>query len=254
MHDATDSRHPINNRLLAMLPPAEFALARPYLRHVTYDPVTTLARAGDRVKECFFPNNGMVSLLCVTEQGRSVEAGFAGFEGMIGMSVILGKNEMPYDALVQAPTEGFLLDAEQVRKLFDAHGVFHEAVLRYAYVILKQMSQTCVCNHFHTIEARLCRWLTVMSERSGNRQIRVTQEFLAHMLGVQRTSIGLIAHSLQKTGSIRYARGRVEIIDIDRLRDSACDCYHVVREECERFLGDTAVKPMSDVRQTKVSA
>ena len=193
----------------------------------------------------------MVSLLCVTEQGRSVEAGFTGYEGMIGITVVLRKNEMPYDALVQAPTEGFMVDAPVVLDLFNRNGIFHDAVLRFAYVILKQMSQTCVCNHFHTIEARLCRWLTVMCERSGNHRLRVTQEFLAHMLGVQRTSIGLIANSLQRTGSIRYTRGNVEIIDLERLRASACDCYHIVTEEYSKFLDDDNFQPMSDVRQTR---
>lgn len=251
MHDASDSRHPIDNRLLSVLPPDEFEQIRPHLEPVAFEPGKMLARAGDQVRTCFFPNTGMVSLLCVTEQGRSVEAGFTGVEGMIGMPVILGKNEMPYDALVQAPTEGFTADAGEVLSLFQRNGVFHDVVLRFAYVILKQMAQTCVCNLFHTIEARLCRWLTVMCERSGDRHIRVTQEFLAHMLGVQRTSIGLIANSMQKTGIIRYARGRLEITDLERLRASACDCYRVVRDESANFLAENAGYPMSDIRQTR---
>jgi CRP-like cAMP-binding protein len=252
MHDATDLRHPISNRLLAVLPPAEFAIIQPHLTAVSYDPGTMLARAGDMLRTCFFPNKGMVSLLCVTEQGRSVEAGFAGFEGMIGVSVVLGKNEMPYDALVQAETNGYIVDANVVLNLFNRGGVFHDATLRFAYVILRQMSQTCVCNHFHTIESRLCRWLTVMCERSNDRHLKLTQEFLAHMLGVQRTSIGMIANSIQRTGAIRYARGKIEIIDLERIRASACDCYRIVREEQEKYLADDKFEPMSDVRQTTV--
>lgn len=252
MHDASDKRHPIHNRILSVLPPAEFAVIQPYLNEVSYEPGTMLARAGDTLRTCFFPNNGMVSLLCVTEQGRSVEAGFAGFEGMIGVSVLLGKNEIPYDALVQANTSGFTLDNHVVLDLFRRGGVFHDATLRFAYVILKQMSQTCVCNHFHTIESRLCRWLTVMCERSNNRHLKLTQEFLAHMLGVQRTSIGMIANSIQRTGAIRYARGKVEILDLDRIRASACDCYRIVREEQEKYLADDKFAPMSDIRQTAV--
>jgi CRP-like cAMP-binding protein len=250
MHDASDLRHPVHNRLLSILPPKEFAVIKRHLEAVTLDPGTMLLRSGDAVRTCFFPNNGMVSLLCVTEQGRSVEAGFIGVEGMLGIPLILGKNEMPYDALVQTPTDGFTADALVVLDLFTRRGVFHDAVLRFAYVVLKQMAQTCVCNHFHTIEGRLCRWLTVMCERSGNRQLRVTQEFLARMLGVQRTSIGPIANSLQLTGSISYARGRVEIIDLDRLRASACDCYQIVRQEHREFLEDDKFTAMSDNRQT----
>lgn len=252
MHDARDERHPITNRLLSILPPHEFGFLKPHLKAAEFEPTTMLASAGERVHTCFFPNSGMISLLCVTEQGRSVEAGFTGFEGMVGLSVILGNKEMPYDALVQAPTHGFAVNSRIVLQLFNKRGVFHDAVLRFAYVILKQMSQTCVCNHFHTIEARLCRWLTIMCERSGNRQIRVTQEFLAHMLGVQRTSIGLIASSLQQSGAIRYSRGRVEIVDLDRLRSLACDCYRIVQEEFQRFLAEHKPLSMSDIRQTTV--
>jgi|SRR5687767_2210518 len=254
MHDASDSRHPIHNRLLSILPPAEFSVIQPHLELAEFEPTRMLARAGEIVHTCFFPNSGMVSLLCVTEQGRSIEAGFIGYEGMVGLSVVLGNKEMPYDALVQAPTTGFAVNASIVRSLFDKGRVFHDSVLRFAYVILKQMSQTCVCNHFHTIEARLCRWLTVMCERSGERQVRVTQEFLAHMLGVQRTSIGLVANSMQQSGSIRYARGRVEIVDLERLRASACDCYRIVQHENARFLEDYKLTSMSDIRQTTVVA
>ncbi len=250
MHDATDKRHPIPNRLLSVLPPNEFAVIRPHLEAVSFQPGTMLARAGDSVRTCFFPNSGMVSLLCVTEQGRSIEAGFAGFEGMIGLSALLGKNEMPYDALVQAPTEGFTVNTRVVLDLFNRHGVFHDATLRFGYVIIKQMAQTCVCNHFHTIEARLCRWLTIMSERSNNRHLRLTQEFLAHMLGVQRTSIGLIANSLQRSGTIKYSRGRVEIVNLERIRASACDCYAIVADEYRKLLTDSNFVLMSDNGQT----
>ena len=250
MHDATDHRHPIHNVLLSILPPTEFALIQPSLEAVALEPGTMLARAGDTMRRCFFPNNGMVSLLCVTEQGRSIESGFVGFEGMVGLPVILGKNEMPYDALVQSPIDGFNADANAVLELFNRNGVFHEAVLRFVYIVLKQISQTCVCNHFHTIEARLCRWLTIMCERSNNRHLRVTQEFLAHMLGVQRTSIGLIANSLQSTGSIRYSRGRLEIVDLERLRASACDCYRITTDTFRKYLEDDKLRAMSDIRQT----
>jgi CRP-like cAMP-binding protein len=250
MHDASDSRHQIHNRLLSVLPPDEFALLQPHLKDVTFDPGTMLARAGDSISTCFFPNSGMVSLLCTTEDGHSIEAGFAGFEGMIGVAVLLGKNEMPYDALVQAPTTGFTAPAQVVLELFGRGGIFHDVALRFAYVVLKQMSQTCICNHFHTIEARLCRWLTVMCERTNDRHLKVTQEFLAHMLGVQRTSIGMVANSLQRTGAIRYARGKVEIIDLERLRSSACSCYRIVRDANEEFAANDIFSSMSDIRQT----
>ena len=244
------SRSSLRNRLLSVLPVEEFDFIQPHLEATTFERGTLLARAGDAVKNCYFPNSGMISLLCVTEQGGSVEAGYVGFEGLLGLSAFHGKNEMPYEALVQAPMDCLVADVAPVVELFKRGGVFHDAVLRFSYVVVKQLSQTCVCNHFHRIEARLCRWLTVMCERSGNKHLSLTHEFLAHMLGVQRTSIGAIAASMQETGIIRYSRGRVEIVDFDRLKASACECYAIVKREYEEFLSDGNFHAMSSNRQT----
>lgn len=242
MHDAPPSSA-IANHLLAKLPPAEFACLQPYLEHVSFPTGHFVALTGDALKKCYFPNTGMISLLAETQHGYAVEAGFTGVEGMIGTTVMLGKNTMPYQALVQAPSEGFIADTSKVLELFRQGRVFQSAVLRYAYVIVRQTTQTAVCNHFHTIHARMSRWLTVMCERSGNRNLRLTQEFLAHMLGVQRTSIGPIATAMQNEGIIAYRRGNVEIIDFDRLQAEACECYRIIKAE----LADLA---MSGSRQT----
>jgi CRP-like cAMP-binding protein len=250
MHDGAISSLSIQNRILSLLPPDEFDFILPRLQPVTLATGTLFAHAGDRLQNCFFPENGMVSLLSVTENGHTCEAGYTGFEGFIGLPVIFKKNEMPYQALVQAPTNGFKVDVGVVSELFRRNGVFHDAVLRFAYVIVRQMAQTCVCNHFHPIQARLCRWLSVMVERSGNRHLTLTQEFLAHMLGVQRTSVGMIAGELQKNEIIRYRRGNMQIIDYDRLVASACECYRIVADEYRDYLNDSSISAMSDVRQT----
>jgi len=243
-------RTSLRNRLLSVLPVEEYDLIQPHLQATSFERGTLLARAGDTMENCYFPNGGMISLLCVTEQGGSVEAGYLGHEGMLGIPAVLGKNDMPYEALVQAPTDCLVVNSKHVVELFNKGGVFHDVVLRFSYVILKQMSQTCVCNHFHRIESRICRWLTVMCERSGNKHLSLTHEFLAHMLGVQRTSIGAIASGLQESGIIRYSRGRVEIVDFDRLKASACDCYRIVKREYEEFLNDNNFNAMSNSRQT----
>ena len=251
MLDASNSHLPVHNRLLSVLPADEFGVLEPYLELHSLARGVLLAQAGDPLNRCYFPNNGMISLLSVTEQGHAVEVGYVGHEGMVGLPVLLGQNEMPCQALVQASTEVLSVDARYVRELFEKRGLFHDMALRYTSVHIKQIAQTCVCNHFHTIEARLCRWLTVMCERSSQKHLVLTQEFLAHMLGVQRTSIGLIANGLQKKGIIRYSRGKVEILDEDRLRRSACECYFIVRDEYEKFLNENKFSAMSDSRQTQ---
>lgn len=250
MHDSSNLAFETSNQLLSVLPHDELNFIRPHLEANAVRLGTTLAHLGDSLDTCFFPNNGMISLLSETEYGTACEVGYVGFEGMIGFSALLGKNEMPYQALVQANCTGFRVRTAIAQQLFKQNGVFHDVVLRFAYLVLRQVAQTCTCNHFHNLHSRLCRWFSVMAERSGNKNLALTQEFLANMLGVQRTSIGLIANAMQKDGLIRYRRGKVEIIDFDRLQASACECFSIVKREYEEFLNDKKFQPMSDARQT----
>ena len=235
------------------MPPDEFAFIRPHLESVSFPTGHFAALAGDSLKKCYFPNNGMISLLAETHNGSAVEVGFTGVEGMVGTPLLFGKNVMPYQALVQSPSEGYVADIGVVRQLFSHCGVFHDAVLRYAYIMIRQLTQSAVCNHFHTIEARLCRWLTVLCERSGRRDLRLTHEFLAHMLGVQRTSVGSIALELQRAGMIRYRRGHIEITDFEKLKTGACECYRIMEAEYDDLSPKSPkrqARTMSTARQT----
>lgn len=231
MHDASTSQTKLVNRLLAMLPPEELSFLQPHMELVSFPNGHFVALAGDSLRKCYFPNSGMISLLAETQRGSAIEVGFTGIEGMVGTPILLGKNSMPYQALVQSPSEGYVVDTTRVQQLFSMHGVFHDSVLRYAYLVIRQITQSAVCNHFHTIHARLCRWLTVLCERSGRSDLRLTHEFLAHMLGVQRTSVGTIAVELQRAGIITYRRGSIEITDFERLKAAACECYRVMASE-----------------------
>jgi CRP-like cAMP-binding protein len=236
----------MKNRLLTALPESELNFLLPHLEPVSFAVGNIIYQAGDTVRHTYFPNNGMISLLSVTEQGQTVEVGFTGYEGMIGLPVLLGQAETPYQAMVQVTAECLRIEAMHILKLFNQGGAFHDVVLRYFYVVVKQISQTCVCNHFHTVEARLCRWLTVLRERSGDKHLALTHEFLSQMLGVQRTSIGMIAQSMQNDGIIRYRRGKIEIVDAERMKRAACECFFVVREEQEKFINDKNFPVMSD--------
>lgn len=236
MSSAQNSRLLLENRLLSILPAQEFDFLKPHLETIAFVPGDLLFQAGDKIRYVYFPLNGMVSLLSVTEQGNTVEVSFTGNEGMIGLPVILGQTEMPYQAMVQIASKCCRVEAKCVSDLFKQGGRFQEAALQYVYLMLKQVSQTCICNHFHTIEARLCRWLSVMAERSEENRLPLTQEFLAQMLGVQRTSVGMIAGALQNRGIIKYSRGKIEIKNLDALRGSVCECYHLVKHDYDKFL------------------
>lgn len=238
MSNMLNSRLFLQNRLLSVLPAEEFGMLKNHLEPISFAVGDIIYQAGDSLRYAYFPLNGMISLLSVTEQGNTVETGFTDNKGMLGLPIILGQREMPYQAMVQVAAECVRIESKLVLSLFKKGGVFHETILQYVHLIIRQISQTCVCNHFHTIEARLCRWLTVMCERSDNKHLLLTQEFLSQMLGVQRTSVGMIANTLQNRGIIRYSRGRIEIVDLDALKASVCECYHVVKKEHDEFLGE----------------
>lgn len=229
---------PVHNRLLSVLPENTLASLEPHAEIHAFERGNVLLHAGHKIDRCYFPLNGLISILSVTSSGKSVEVGHIGVEGFVGFSLLFGRNEMPYEALAQSSLECVAVRSDVILDLFNTNSEFHDAVLRFSYVIIKQLVQTCICNHFHTMESRICRWLTVMYERSGSGRMRLTQEFLAEMLGVQRTSIGLVTSSMQRAGIIRYSRGVVEVLDVERMKKLACECYLIVKAEQHRLLAD----------------
>lgn len=251
LYDAAKQRFPIDNFLLSVLPADEFNLLRPHLEPVSLPAGELYADFGSRLKHCYFPNNGMISLLSVIEAGDTCEVGYVGFEGIVGLPAVFGKNEMPYQALVQAKSEGFRVSVNVIRDVFHRNREFHDRSLQFMYLLLRQFAQTSACNRFHNIQGRMCRWFSVMCERSGDKHLALTQEFLAYMLGVQRTSIGAIAKSLQADGIIRYTRGKVQIVDYHRLRSHACECLSSFEHELREFTGKKKSSPMSTTRQTR---
>lgn len=251
LYDAAKQRFPIDNYLLSALPAEEFNLLRAHMEPVSLPAGEVYAEFGSRLTHCYFPNNGMVSLLSVVEAGDTCEVGYVGFEGIVGLPAVFGKNEMPYQALVQVKSEGFRVPVGVVGDVFHRSRDFHDQSLQFMYLLLRQFAQTSACNRFHSIEERMCRWFSVMCERSGDKHLALTQEFLAYMLGVQRTSIGATAKSLQEQGIIRYARGKVQIADFHRLKAHACECFSAINQELREFSGKKKSPSMSTTRQTR---
>jgi CRP-like cAMP-binding protein len=251
LYDVAKPLPRIKNHLLSTLRADEFQFIKPHLEPVSLENGRMLADLYDPVRHCFFPNNGMISLLSVTESGDTCEVGYVGHEGIVGLPAILGRNEMPYQVLVQARSEGYRVPVSIVTELFARGGGFHDDALRFAYVLLRQFAQTSACNRFHDIQSRLCRWFAIMCERSGDRNLALTQEFLAYMLGVQRTSVSNVANNLQDSGIIKYRRGKVEVCDLDRLRSLTCECYSVINEELTVFLAEKNIPHKSTTRQTR---
>jgi CRP-like cAMP-binding protein len=174
---------------------------------------------------------GMVSLISAIEDGGTIEIGFTGNDGVVGLSVILGVKISPYRAIVQIPSVAMRIRANVLKSEFDRGGRLGVVLLRYAHALLTQVSQFAVCNHFHKVEKRLCLWLLITRDLIQSDTFEFTQEFLANMLGVPRTSITMIAGSLQKAGLIHYRRGKIQLLDHRGLESAVCECYGIIKEE-----------------------
>lgn len=224
------------NRLLALLPRAEHQRLLPHLELVRLTPGRILYNVGDVVHHAYFPKGGMISLISVTADGRSVEVGMIGNEGMAGIPAILRTNTAPYQLTVQLPVNAMRIRGDVLRAEFNRGGVLQDLLLRYTHMLLLQIAQSAACNRFHTVEARLCRWLMVCYDRVQTDTLHLTQEFLSYMLGAPRTSVTVVAKSLQEQGLIRYSRGKITILDRLRLQAAACECHQVVRAGISQFL------------------
>lgn len=224
------------NYLLAALLRPEYERLAPHLEPVHLARGQTLADAGDTLRYAYFPTNGMVSLLSTTEDGQSIEVAMVGCDGVVGVPIILRVGVMPYWSMVQLPADAMRIKASVLRKEFDRGGQLHDLMLRYTHSLLAQISQSAVCNRFHTVEERLCRWLLISRDRVKSDTINLTQEFIAQMLGTARTGVTMAAVPLQDAGLIRYRRGKITILDRQGLERAACECYAIVKREISHML------------------
>jgi CRP-like cAMP-binding protein len=228
--------HPTKNRLLAALPDDEYARLKPHLEFVRLSKRETLCQAGDSISHAYFLNSGMGSLLALTRGGATVELAMVGNEGMLGLPVILGTHKTPYEIMVQLPGEGLRIKAEAIREEFKRGGALHDLLLNYTHALITQISQSVVCNCFHTVEKRFCRWLLIVDDRVQGDTFHLTQDIISFMVGTPRTGITKAAGVLQDTGLIRYRRGKITILDRRGLEEAACECYGIVAESLDHFL------------------
>ena len=236
MSSAQQSRPPANNRLLSALPREEYERLLPHLEPVRLHKGRIIYEAGDTAHSAFFVNGGMISLLSTTEQGEVIEVAMVGSEGVTGIPIVLRVNRMPYRAMVQLPVDALRIKAPVLRQEFDRGGRFQHLLLCYTHALFTQVAQSAVCNRFHSVGERLCRWLLVSRERVGSDSFDLTQEFIAHMLGMPRSGVSAAAGALQKAGLIGYSRGRITILDREGLEEASCECYGVVADAIKNCL------------------
>jgi CRP-like cAMP-binding protein len=217
------------NRLLAALSPRDFVVLEPHLKSIRLTRGQVLFEPGDDVATTFFPCAGaMVSLLVVTRDGREVEAATIGREGAVGGIVSDGHKPAFGRAVVQIAGAALSIQTSDLEAAKAGSPRFADLFSRYADVLLAQMMQSVACNALHRVDERCARWLLASQDRTGDDIVHLTQEFLAEMLGVQRTTVTAVTSGLQARGLIRTRRGRIEILDRPGLERAACECYAAV--------------------------
>jgi CRP-like cAMP-binding protein len=230
---------PLENRLLAALPEAERQRWWPQLEAVDMPLGQVLYESGRTLSHVYFPTTAIVSLLYVMENGASAEIAVVGNEGIVGISLFMGGESTPSRAVVQSAGRGFRLEAQLMKDEFNRAGPVLHLMLRYTQALITQMAQTAVCNRHHSLDQQLCRWLLLSLDRLEGSELVMTQELIANMLGVRREGVTEGALKLQQAGLIRYARGRISVLDREGLEKRTCECYAVVKAEYDRLLPAT---------------
>ena len=228
------------NGLLASLSAADFDLVQPHLISVKLDHEAVLYETGESIKRVYFPHIGVISLVVDLASGETIETGMVGRDSLAGGSSALDGKVALNKAIVQIAGEASALDLSFLRSIADKSIAFRTTLMRHEQLILVQAQQSAACNASHTLEARLARWLLRCRDLMAGDNLDLTQEFLSQMLGVRRTSVTLVASTLQQAGLIRYRRGHIHIVDPERLRDAACECYETVKSHSDRLLNGPA--------------
>ena len=219
-----------------MLPRDEYARIRASLKLVELPLGDSLCEPYREMKYVYFPRDAIVSLLCMMEDGGSAEIAVVGFEGIVGVSLFMGGDTTTSRGVVQSGGYGYRMPGRLLKDEFYRGGPMQRLLLRYTQALLTQMAQTAVCNRHHSVDKQLCRWLLLSYDRLLTKELYMTQELIANMLGVRREGVTEAAGNLQKAGLIEYYRGHITILDRAGLEARTCECYKVVKREYERLL------------------
>ena len=227
---------PKENHLLAALSTEDYARLLPHLELIAMPLGSVLYESGGHQGHLYFPITSIVSLLYIMENGASAEIAITGNEGLVGISLFMGGESTPSRAVVQSAGNGYRLKASILKREFALGGQFAHLALRYTLALITQMAQTAVCNRHHAVDQQLCRWLLLSLDRLPSNELIMTQELIANMLGVRREGVTEAAGKLQAARLIHYHRGRITVLNRAGLEARSCECYQVVKRECDRLL------------------
>jgi CRP-like cAMP-binding protein len=229
------------NLLLASLSESDAAALRPYLKSVHLDHQRVLFEAGEKVTDIYFPTGAIISLVVGLSSGEIIEAAMVGKDGVVGAFAALGGNIPINRGIVQLAGPALMCKVSELRSAVLQSQSLLSTLFRHEQTVYAQASQSAGCMAAHQVEARLCRWLLRARDLAGSDSLQFTQEFLAEMLGVKRTSVTLHARTLQQAGMIKYSRGHIQITDVEALQETVCECYGTVKSYYQALLGPQTV-------------
>jgi CRP-like cAMP-binding protein len=230
------SRNPVQNDLLAALPPEQWKRWQPHLEYADMPLGDVLYEPGDTLTHVYFPTTAIVSLLYLMKNGESAEIAVVGNDGVVGVSLFLGGWSTSSRALAQSAGGAYRLPAELMKQEFDRGGAVLHLFLRYTQALMTQMVQTAACNKHHSLDQQLCRWLLLSLDRLQGTEMLMTRTLIANMLGVSSTTATEGVLRLHAAGLINYKAGRILVVDRNALERRSCECYAVVKQEYDRLL------------------
>lgn len=229
-----------SNRLLKALSSSDAAALQPHLRSVQLRQKKILHETGRPITLVYFPTGAVVSLVINLSSGASVETAMVGLDGVVGASAALDGRKSLNQAVVQLAGSSLVCEVGDLASMAMQSVSMLSILVRHEQALLVQAQQSAACMSSHTVEARLCRWLLRARDLSGSDTLDFTQEFLAEMLGAQRTSVTLSAQMLQEAGLIEYKRGKIRILDANRMREAVCECYQAVKDQYAEIVSPSA--------------
>ena len=226
-----------SNRLLASLSTGDFDLLRPHLESVTLGLRKHLERPNRRIDAVYFPEGGFASVVAVQSNGKQVEVGLIGREGMTGLPIVLGNHRSPHATYIQAPGKGQCIPATELRKATQTSVSLRDSLLKFVQAFGVQTTHTAICNAQSRLDVRLARWLLMAHDRIGDDTLPLTHEFLSLMLGVRRPGVTEALHALRKQGLISYGRGKIAVKDRKGMERMAGEAYGTPEAEYRRLIG-----------------
>lgn len=226
-----------SNGFLSALSADDYELLRPHLRVVDLSHDSVLVETDETLKRAYFPHRGVISLVVKLAKGEHVQVAMIGRDSLLGTLSIMGDSCALNTAVVLVPGAASMMDLDRLRSAADQSSTLRALLTRHALAVFAQVQQTAGCNAAHPVESRLSRCLLQTHDLSGDVRLLLTQEVLAQMIGARRNSVSLVANTLQQANFMHYSRGHIQILNLEGLRETACECYGTVKAQYDRLLG-----------------